>query len=115
MSYYQQIEEAKPHIAWFENERLPRFMQYLEKVLTFNVEKANNNGGFFLGNSLTYVDVAMFHVIEAAASQFPEAYEKAIATMPRIVAFREQFRAIPRVADYLASDRRGFFEGNSMM
>ena len=27
MSYYQQIEETKPNIAWFESERLPKVLK----------------------------------------------------------------------------------------
>ncbi len=36
MSYYQQIEEAKPHIRWFETQRLPRFLAHLNATLLHN-------------------------------------------------------------------------------
>jgi glutathione S-transferase len=116
MSYFQQVDEARPYIAWFETERMPKFLAYLESVLAYN-EKQGVEGGFFVGDALTYVDIAVFHTLEAAASQFPEGYAKQVAdkAIPRLEAFRERIAAVPRIAHYLASDRRGFFEGNSMM
>jgi len=109
-SYYEQVEEAKPYIKWFEDVRLPRFMGYLQKVLQFNSPHLH-----VVGNELTYVDIAMFHVLDAAAHQFPEAYEKCVATLPLLSAFYVSVHSLPRIAAYLASDRRGYYEGNSMM
>ncbi len=71
-SYYTQKEETQPNIDWFKKDRLTRFLPYLEHVLVFN-QKANPNG-YFIGESLTYVDIAVWHTIEATASQFPETY-----------------------------------------
>ena len=114
LTYFNQIEEAKPYIKWFEDERMPFFMSYLEKVLEFQVKKGKENG-FFVGETLTYVDVAAFHVITAAASQFPAAYDIAVSKTPLLGQHRERISKVPNIAAYLASDRRGFFEGNSMM
>lgn len=35
-SYYQQVEETKGHIKWFEETRMPAFLKYLETVLVHN-------------------------------------------------------------------------------
>jgi glutathione S-transferase len=112
-SYYEQVEEVKPTVHWFQTERLPQFLKYLNSVLDFNAKL--HPEGYLIGNSLTYVDVALFHVLEAAASQFPEDYSTTVAALPLLSAHRARIAAIPNIAAYLASDRRGFFEGNSMM
>ena len=88
-------------------------MRYLEKVLEFN--SRTNDQGFAIGNNLTYVDVALMHTTMAAASQFPAAFEKLSAETPRVVAHKEKIASEPKIAEYLKSDRRGSFEGNSMM
>jgi glutathione S-transferase len=54
MSYYQQIEEAKPHIRWFETQRLPRFLTHLNNVLLHN-RSAHPGSSVFAGSALTYV------------------------------------------------------------
>ena len=109
-SYYEQVEEAKPYIHWFETTRMPRFLAYLQKVLQYNSSPLH-----VVGSELTYVDIAFFHVLDAAQHQFPEAYAKCVADCPLLPPFYESVKALPRIAEYLASDRRGFFEGNSMM
>jgi hypothetical protein len=64
---------------------------------------------------MTYVDLSLWHTLEAAASQFPESYPKIVEDKPLLRAFREQIGSVPRLAAYMQSDRRGHFEGNSMM
>jgi hypothetical protein len=63
----------------------------------------------------SYVDIAAFHVLDAAASQFPSAYAANVHRMPALAAFKSHVELLPRVAAYLKSDRRGYYEGNSMM
>ncbi len=64
---------------------------------------------------MTYADIAVFHTLMAAESQFPETYEEITKTTPSLVIFKNKIGDIPKIKEYLASDRRGFFEGNSMM
>ena len=40
--------------------------------MAYNSNK--NTEGYSIGNSLSYVDVALWHTLEAAASQFPNCY-----------------------------------------
>lgn len=108
-SYYEQKEEAKGHVAWFEEHRLPMFLRYLEKVL------ARSQSGWAVGSKMTYVDIGLFHTLMAAESQFPTPWTKAICETSHLKPFVERVAAVPNIAAYLKSDRRGFFEGNSMM
>ena len=109
-TYYEQVEESKPYVAWFEEHRISKFLGYLDRVL-----KANHASDFTVGAKLTYVDVALFHVLDAAQSQFPHAFDKAVIDFASLQPFMAKIRALPNVAAYLASDRRGSYEGNSMM
>eukprot|EP01102_Stenamoeba_stenopodia_P007443 TRINITY_DN2082_c0_g3_i1.p1 TRINITY_DN2082_c0_g3~~TRINITY_DN2082_c0_g3_i1.p1 ORF type:complete len:265 (+),score=57.66 TRINITY_DN2082_c0_g3_i1:26-796(+) len=122
-SYYEQVEEAKPYIAWFEDQRLGKFLNHFEKLLSHN-NKSNSSHLFVIGDSLTYVDIALFHVLDAAQNQFPEAFERVVSgstnatsnqPLTNVRLFAKQIRELPRIAAYFASDRRGSFEGNSMM
>jgi len=113
-SYYEQIEESKPYVAWFEDQRLGKFLNHFEKLLNYN-ETRFRSSGFVVGNELTYADIALFHVLDAAQNQFPQAFEKVISATTHLRPFMTKIRELPRVSAYLASDRRGSYEGNSMM
>jgi len=108
-SYYEQIEEAKGHVAWFEEHRLPKFLSYLEKVL------ARSESGWAVGQKMTYVDIGLFHTLVATQSQFPTPFTKALTETSHLQPFVDKVAAVPNIAAYLTSERRGFFEGNSMM
>jgi len=108
-SYFKQVDETKPFIEKFAAERLPKFLKHFETVLTFT------NGDHLLGKTFCTADLAVFHSVCCAESQFPEAYAGAIKDLPRLAAWKDRIAARPRIAAYLKSDKRGFFEGNSMM
>ncbi len=69
---------------------------------------------FLVGNKLTYVDLALLHVLRASASQFPEEWKK-LETIPLLKAYEDRLSARPNLAAYFKSDRCRPFEGNSMM
>jgi glutathione S-transferase len=106
-SYYTQIEEAKVEVEKFVAERLARWLNYFEKVA------AQSTTGYMAG-TFSYADLSVFHVLCAAESQFPE-YATLIQDCPKLASFKQLVASRPRLAEYLASDRRGKFEGNSMM
>lgn len=117
-SYYTQKDEqnVKNTIKWFQEKRLPQFLTYFEKVLQFNTS-AESADYYFVGNGLTFADIGVFHSLEAAASQFKDEYKQLVdsGAIPFLEKFRAHMKALPNIASYLASPRRGFFEGNSMM
>ena len=59
-------------------------------------------GGHFVGSTLTFADVAMFH----ALSFFAEVAPATLDPYPKLGAFVTAFGAQPTVAEYLASPRR---------
>ena len=88
-------------------------MKYLESVLAHNSKTHTN--GYLIGSSMTYLDIALWHTLEAAASQFPDSYATITGETPLLVQFRGKIASVPKIAEYLSSERRGLFEGNSMM
>ncbi|KAK7110297.1 glutathione S-transferase P 1-like isoform X2 [Littorina saxatilis] len=109
-SYLEQVEETKPYQEYFIKERMPKFLQHFEKALT-----ANNGGkGFLVGNSVTYVDLALLHVLRATEAQFPAEWG-ALTSVPLLKAYQQRLQQRPRLQEYFNSDRWRPFSGNSMM
>lgn len=98
--YEEQRPEALARAAVFRELRLPRFLQYFESVLT------RNGGRQLVGSDIGYVDLSLFQALEGLAYAFPRSFERVRTTVPNLLALRERVRERPRLAAYLASDRR---------
>jgi glutathione S-transferase len=99
MEYYEkQKEPARLRAAAFTSHRMPKYLGFFERTL----------GGreFLVGDALTYVDLSMFQVVEGLAYAFPKAFARTIANCPGLRGLRDRVAARPRIAAYLASDRR---------
>ena len=101
--YDDQKPEAKRRAAHFVGERLPRFLGYFERVLR------HHGGEALLGTHLSHADLSLFQALEGLAYAFPRAFARAGEATPGVLALRERVRARPRIAAYLASDRRMAF------
>lgn len=109
MSYHQQVEEAKPYVAAFAQERLPRYMQHFERLLL-----ANDGGeGFFVGSKMSYVDLQVLVMLQVTKSQFPEAW--ATLETPKLKKFLGRVEEVAGIKEYLASPRKRPFAGDSLM
>jgi glutathione S-transferase len=98
--YEDQKNAAKQRAKHFVTERLPRFLAYFERVLQ------RNGGEVLVGARVTHADLSLFQTLEGLAYAFPRAYARVSAKTPAVCAFAERVRARPRIAAYLASDRR---------
>jgi glutathione S-transferase len=100
--YDEQKPEARRRSANFRKERLPKFLDYFEGVL------GTNPGGnrHLIGKSLSYVDLSMFQLIGGLNYAFPRAMARRKAGWPRLLDLHRRVMARPRIAAYLASDRR---------
>jgi glutathione S-transferase len=101
--YEDQLEEAARRARLFREERLPRFLSYFEQTLERNEAGA---GRVLVGAGVTHVDLAAFQVLEGLEYAFPHACARLAAQIPRLRALRERVAARPRLAAYLASERR---------
>jgi glutathione S-transferase len=96
--YDEQKEPARLRAAAFTGHRVPKYLGLFERVL----------GGreFLVGDALTYVDLSMFQVLAGLAYAFPKAFAHNIANCPGLRGLHDRVAARPRIAAYLASDRR---------
>jgi len=98
--YDDQKEPAKARAASFRTTRIPKYLRYLER----NLERAGT--GVLVGSDVSYVDLAAFQVVEGLGYAFPRATARVRGDVPKLFALRDRIAARPRLAAYLASDRR---------
>ena len=101
--YEDQRPEALRRSRLFVKERLPKFLGYFERVLEKNRE---NNGEHLAGAQFSYVDLSMFQVLAGLAYAFPKSLARLESSIPLLLALKERVEARPRIAAYLASERR---------
>jgi glutathione S-transferase len=102
LSYEDQKDEALRRSENFREERLPKFLGYFERQLTKNRQGQVH----VLGETLTYVDLSLFHLVEGLRYAFPAEMTAAEPDYPLLVALNAQVRKLPRIKAYLASERR---------
>jgi glutathione S-transferase len=101
--YEDQKREAKRRAESFVQERLPKYLGWLERVLERN---RKSRGRWLVGADCTYADLSAFQVIEGLRYAFPNAMAGVEPTVPRLVGVHDRVAARPRMAAYLASERR---------
>lgn len=100
--YEDQKEEAKARSATFVRERIPKFLGYFEKVLQQNPKGSSH----IVGDTLSYVDLSLFQVIEGLRYAFPKAMKARAADYPLLTALHDAVAKRPNIAAYLRSKRR---------
>ena len=100
--YEDQVEEAKKRSANFIEMRIPKYLEYFEKILNNN----KSNSGWLISDKLTYPDLSLFQIIEGLNYAFPNAFSNIGKNYPKALALRERVRNRPNTAAYLASNRR---------
>ncbi len=100
--YEEQRREARQRAAEFLESRAPKYLGYFEHVLVRNPA----GDRYLIGNRLTYPDLSLFQVAAGLAYAFPRAMARLEKKCPRIAALRDRVAARPRIAAYLASERR---------
>ncbi len=101
--YYQaQKKEARRRAQDFLENRLPKFLGYFEGLLA----RDKRGQGYVAGSKLTYVDLSMFQMIAGLTYAFPRAMSRAARSHKRLFSLHNRVRERPRIAAYLASERR---------
>jgi glutathione S-transferase len=100
--YDQQKPEAARRAAEFREQRLSKFFDYFDQVLAANPV----GDAHLVGRSLTYADLGLFQLVEGLRYAFPKAMRRREGDWPRVIALRDMVAALPKIAAYLASDRR---------
>jgi len=108
--YREQKAEARRSAKHFIRDRLPKFLDYFETVL----ERNSSGRGFMVGRSLSYVDLSMFQLIAGLRYAFPRAMAKVERDISGLIGLHDKVIARPRIAAYLASERRIPFNQNGI-
>ena len=82
--------------------RVPKYLGYFERVLTGNPAGQKHA----VGAGLTTVDLSLFQIWAGMAYAFPHAFAGAEKLYPALSALAGSVEELPKVAAYLASDRR---------
>lgn len=98
--YEEQQSEAARRADNFHELRLPKFLSYFEKVI------ATNGNGHLVGDTVSYVDLSLFQMIEGLGYAFPLAMAQLSPRYPAVRGLADAVRAFPPIATYIASDRR---------
>lgn len=91
--YEDQLAEAKRRSEVFRKERLPKFLGHFE-------------AGVAPRGRITYLELSLFQMVEGLRYAFPMAMKRLERRHPRLVALHDRVRERPRLAEYLASERR---------
>jgi len=100
--YEDQKPEARRRAGHLVTERLPKFLGYFDRAL----ERGGKGHDYLVGAGLSYVDLSMFQTISGFRYAFPKAMARIESSIPRLVALHDRVAARPRIAAYLASERR---------
>jgi glutathione S-transferase len=98
--YEEQKKEAKRRAENFRKARAPKYLDYFERVI------GKSGGPFLLGRRLTYPDLSLFQVVDGLRFAFPRLMRRLERSAPRTVEVHDRVAKRPRVAAYLASERR---------
>jgi glutathione S-transferase len=101
--YEDQKPEAARRASFFVRERIPRYLGYLERALGSN---RAGRGRWLVGRALSYPDLSTFQVVAGLRYAFPRAMARHEPAVPGVVALHDRVAALPRIAAYLASERR---------
>ena len=100
--YEDQKEEAQRRASDFCRHRMPKFLAWFETVLDRNA----GGRGHLVGARVTYAELSLFQLVSGLAYAFPNATRKAMRKTPKVAALAEAVSGRPRIAAYLASERR---------
>jgi glutathione S-transferase len=98
--YEEQKKEARRRSADFLSVRLPKYLDYFEGVLR------GSRGGYLLGRTLSYPDLSLFQMVTGLRYAFPRAMARLEERYRRVCRVRERVAGHPKLAAYLASERR---------
>jgi glutathione S-transferase len=98
--YEQQRAAAKLRTRDFWRYHVPKFLRYFERVLE------QGGGNYLLGRNVSYVDLSLFQIVEGLRYAFPKRMKRMEKNVPRVIALHDRVAKRPRIAAYLASERR---------
>jgi glutathione S-transferase len=98
--FEEQRPAAKRRTQDFWRYRVPKYIRYFERLL------AASGGPYVLGRRLSYVDLSLFQIVEGLRYAFPKRMKRFERKAPGVIALHDRVAKRPRIAAYLASERR---------
>ena len=98
--YEDQMEEAARRARVFREERIPKFLDYFERVLD------GPQAWLAGGKGWTYVDLSLFHLVDGLLYAFPKRMGTLAAHYPKIFALHERVTGLSELKAYFDSGRR---------
>ncbi|MFT5182255.1 MAG: glutathione S-transferase [Alphaproteobacteria bacterium] len=100
--YEDQRKEARRRATDFVPARLPKFLGYMERVLTQNPSGDKH----LVGGRLSYADLSLFQIVEGLRYAFPNTMARVEPDYPRVVALHARVAERPRIRAYASSGQR---------
>ena len=100
--YEDQKLEASQAAKEFRTQRIPKYLGWLETVLTRNPK----GGKHLVGARLSYADLSLFQLVEGLLYAFPKTTKRALKKTPLVLALHDWVARQRHVAAYLCSERR---------
>lgn len=100
--YEDQKKEARYKATDFVKNRLPKYLEYFEKILASKRPRDR----YLLGAKLTYADLSLFQIVAGLSYAFPNTMALAARKYRHLFALHAEIQERPRIAAYLASPRR---------
>lgn len=98
--YEDQKEEAARRASGFREERMPKFLEYFERVLD------GPEAWLAGGKRWTYVDLSLFHLVDGLLYAFPKRMATLAVHYPNVMALHARVAALDVLRAYFGSGRR---------
>jgi glutathione S-transferase len=103
--YEDQKSEARKRARDFLESRVPKYLGYFERILA----RRKKSAGYLTGTQPTYADLSLFQVVAGLRYAFPRAMTRIERKCRHVATLHDRVAQRPRIATYLASDRRQAF------
>ncbi|SOV82760.1 glutathione S-transferase [Plasmodium reichenowi] len=95
----------KQNETTFLNEDLPKWSGYFEKLLKKNHTNNNNGKYYFVGNNLTYADLAVFNLYDDIETKYPSS----LKNFPLLKAHNEFISNLPNIKNYITNRKESVY------
>ena len=101
--YEEQKEAALAKAADYRDVRLPKFLEYFERVLK---GESSQGGEYLYGGKLTYADLVLMQCVDGLGFAFPKCVGRVREEYKGVFGLVDRVRGLEEVKAYLGSERR---------
>jgi glutathione S-transferase len=98
--YEEQQVEARKRSKAFRKERIPKFLNWFERILS------SSKDGWLCEGGVSYADLSLYQAVEGLRYAFPKAMSLLRPQTPHVAALVQKVAARPRIRAYIESERR---------